>query len=105
ESPAVLHAASEQNDLQRASQINVEALLFGFAIQRRSTVNEGVGGACKDSIVVLGQAEAFGGQVAAKDVHARSQVIEEFRKIEMKLQGLPQALACFLFGACTHQQV
>src|SRR6267154_3700083 len=68
-------------------------------------MNDGVGGVRKKGIVFLRQAEALGSQVPAKNMHAGIQVIEEFRKIKMKLQGPPQTFARFLFGAGTHQQI
>jgi len=68
-------------------------------------MNDGVGRVRKKGIVFLRQAEALGSQVPTKDVYAGIQVVEEFRKIKMKLQGSPQTLTRFLLGAGPHQQI
>ena len=37
---AILRAARELNDFQSAAQIHVQALLLGFAVERRGAVNQ-----------------------------------------------------------------
>ena len=99
----ILRAPSKLNHFQRAAQIHVQALLFGFAIQRSGTMQDRIRRVHQRAIVFVAQAKAFTGQVAAKNAHARIQVFQEFREREMQLQRLPQPLARFLFGFCTHQ--
>jgi hypothetical protein len=54
QSLTVLHAARELNYFQGTAQIDVEALLFGFSIQRGGAVNDGVCGLHQGGIVLFG---------------------------------------------------
>src|SRR5258708_26241055 len=74
-------------------------------VQRSGEVHEGIGGVNQRAIVVFGKPEARGGKVAAEDAQARIDEIEEFLKLKMKMQGLPQPLARLLLGICAHQQI
>src|ERR1700720_1992768 len=68
-------------------------------------MNYGIGRVRQRAVIIIRQSEALARKVAAKDTHARIDVIEKLWKIEMELQRLPQAFARFLFGVCTHQQI
>ena len=56
-------------------------------------------------IGVVGEAEAFLGEIPAENSHTRIQVFREFREFKVELQRLPQALAGFLVRFRSHQQI
>src|SRR5271168_1404286 len=66
ETVAILRAAGQLDYLQAAAEIDVEALLFGFAVQRGGAMNQRAGGVDQRVIVVVGEPEAIGGEFAAK---------------------------------------
>jgi len=68
-------------------------------------MNDGVSGIDQGVVLVIRKAEALAGKVSAKNAHAGIEVVEEFGKLEMKLQRLPKALARFLLGIGAHQQI
>src|ERR1700688_1314369 len=68
-------------------------------------MNDGIGGVYKRVIVVVGQPESLAGKVSAKNTYSGIKVFEEFGKLEVQLQGLPEAFARFLLGARSHQQI
>ena len=61
-------------------------------------MEDGVGGIDERMIVVIVEAEPLAGEVAAKDAYTGIQVLEEFGKVKMELERLPEALAGFLPG-------
>src|SRR4029077_677814 len=84
---------------------HVEALPFGFAVQRSSAVNDRVRGVHQSVVLIVGKREALGDKVAAEDAQAGIEVLDKFRKLEMELQGLPETLARLPLRACAHQQI
>src|SRR6266404_746174 len=102
---AILNTPRELNHLERAAEIHVEALPFGFTVKGSSTMNDGVRGVHQSVVLIVGKREALGDKVAAEDAHAGIEVLDEFRKLEMELQGLPEARARLLLRACAHQQI
>ena len=68
-------------------------------------MNQRIGGIHQRPICITGQAEFFAGQISTEDAHARVEVFEEFRKIEVQLQGGPEPLARFLIRFRANQQI
>src|SRR5207249_11182366 len=64
QSVAVLSAARELNDFERASQVDIQALLLRFAIQRCGAVDQGIRGVNEGMVFVIGKAKTLAGQVA-----------------------------------------
>jgi len=83
---AVLRAARQLNHFERAAQVDVQALLFGFAVQRSSAVNQGVRGVHQRMVFVIGEAKTLAGQVAAKNAHPVVEVFGELGKFKMQLK-------------------
>ncbi len=83
---AILRAAGQLNYFQAAAQIYVEALLLGFAVERRGAVNQRMGGIDQRVVFVVGKAEAFGGEFSAKDGDAGIEILEKFRELQMQLE-------------------
>ena len=83
---AILRAAGQLDYFQAAAEIDVEALLFGFAVQRGGAMNQRVGGVDQRVIVVVGEPETVGRELAAKYSDAGVEIVEKFGEGEMELQ-------------------
>ena len=105
QSVIIAGARGELNDFERAAEIHVEAALFGFAIQRGGAMNDGVGGVHERGIFIVREAEMSVGEVAAENADARIEESLETRKIQMELEGAPEAFVRFLLIARAHEQV
>src|SRR5258708_34906370 len=105
EGVAMLCTARELNEFASAAQVDVQALLFRFAVQRGGAVNQGIRGVYQRMVFVIGETKPLSGQVAAKNAHPGVQVFEEFRKWEVELEGSPKAQARFLFGSGANQEM
>src|SRR5882757_3790591 len=101
----ILGTASELDDFERAAKIDVEALFFGLAIQRRRAVENGVGGIHQRVILVIAEAKALAGQIPAEDAHAGIYLFQKFGKSEMELQRLPETFAGFLVRFRADQKI
>src|ERR1700733_201662 len=68
-------------------------------------MNQGIRRIHQRMILIVRQSESIRRQLTAKNRDARIEILEKFGKIEMKLERLPQPLACFLIGFCAHQKI
>src|SRR6185312_1297232 len=101
----VVHLHSELDDLKRATQVHVQAALFGFAVQRGRTVNDRISGVDQSIVIVARESETFVGQVTAKNPNPRLQVLVERFEIEMQLKCVPEAVFSLMRITRANQQV
>ena len=101
----ILCPPRQLDDFESPPQIYVQALLFRFAIQRSSAVDQGVGRVDKIAILVVGKAKALVGQITSKDAHTCVEKLDKFRKLKMKLKRSPEAFASFLLRLGADQEV
>ncbi len=67
----ILNPARQLNDFKRATQIHIQTLSFGFAVQGSGAMNQRVGGVHKLLVIVSRKSKSLASQVAAKDSDAR----------------------------------
>ena len=94
ESPQSMVIARPHRQLhhfQRPAQVDVQARLLRFPVQRRRAVNDRVRSFHQSPVVIVRQAELLLGDIPTKNVNAGVQVIVKSREIQMQLQGPPQA--------------
>jgi hypothetical protein len=88
---------------QSPAQINVEAALLGFAVERCGAMNHGFRRFDQMRVIAHIQPEARVRQISAKNGNARCQRIAEMRKVHVQLHCVPKAFTGFLLGFRAHQ--
>jgi hypothetical protein len=101
----ILSSPGELNDFESAAEIYIEALFFGFAVERRRAMYDGIARLNQRVIFVVRKAEVLGGKVAQKDSDTIRDALAEFREIHVELERLPEPLAGFLLIFRAHQKI
>ena len=101
----ILRAPGELNDFQSAAEIHVQALFFGFAVERSRAMYDGIARFERAHDIRRRKDQSAGWSGRPKNSDTNSRSLAEFREIQMELQRLPEPLAGFLLIFRAHQKI